>query len=256
MAGIAFVLFIAVDLAAASEQPLLVNAPPAEEQDKPDERVTSVFALLGLDVTSVGSVYEFGEITAAPSGNIDQSGVRLRGMEGYGIYKVAPGGGQADIRGTTADGSLLAGYGFVRDNYSVDLYAGLDVENDRLSAPDPQDRVQGTQVGVKGVGELWWTPTPQTLVFGLAEYSTAFQTYYAKAKLGYDALSGKQEGKEIFIGPEFIALGDERYSQQRIGIHVTAIHIRSVNLELSGGYLHDSNLGGGAYSIIEINTQF
>ena len=108
----------------------------------------------------------------------------------------------------------------------------------------------------KGVAELWWNPTPRTLIFGLGEYSTAFQTYFTQAKFGYDILSGKSPNNEIFIGPEFIALGDVRFAQQRVGIHITAIHIRSVNIELSGGYVHDDTLGSGAYSIVEINTKF
>jgi hypothetical protein len=238
--------------------PLLVKAPSAAQTEASSEPVSSVYALTALDVTTIGDVFQYSEVTVAPlGGNIEESGIRLRAFEGYGIYKVPLDGGQSGyVRGSVTDGSLLLGYDFARDNYSLGLFAGLDVQNNWLAASDPQDAAQGTQLGAKGVAELWWTPTPQTLVFGLAEYSTAFQTYFTQAKLGYDVLSGKAPGKEIFIGPEFIALGDERFAQQRVGIHVTAIHMRSLNIEISGGYVHDDTLGSGAYSIVELNTKF
>jgi len=237
--------------------PILVKAPAAGQKDATGEPVSSVYALTALDVTTIGDVFQYTEVTVAPNGNIEESGIRLRAFEGYGIYKVPAAAPQSGyIRGSVTDVSLLLGYNFSRDDYSLDLFAGPDIQNNWLAQFDPQDATQGTQVGVKGVAELWWTPTPQTLVFGLAEYSTAFETYFTQVKLGYDILSGKAPGKEIFIGPEFIALGDERFAQQRVGIHVTAIHIRSWNLEISGGYVYDNTLGSGAYSILELNTKF
>ena len=175
---------------------------------------------------------------------------------GSGVYKYFSDAGQTTttttIRGTIATADLLAGYGFEGDNYSINVFVGPSIEKDRLSMPDALNSVQGTQIGAKGRVDWYVNPTPQTLWDGEAEYSTAFQTYFVKAKAGYDPLMG---GK-MFIGPEIIFLGNERYDQWRLGAHVTTYGIGKVNIELSGGYVHDNDLGTGGYGLVEFNVKF
>jgi hypothetical protein len=121
-----------------------------------------------------------------------------------------------------------------------------------LSDIDPDNSVQGTAIGAMVRGDAWVNPTANTLTYGEAEYSTAFRTYYTKAKLGIDVTNGKQ----IFLGPEVVALGDERSRQWRVGAHLTQIKFGNVQIDVSAGYSNDNILGAGAYTNTELSTKF
>ena len=191
----------------------------------------------------VGGLFAF-------SKDLDTSGPRLWIAGGAGWYRYPA--EQTNIQGVYSTGDLLGGYAFEGDNYEINLLAGGSAENDMLSQPDPQNRVQGTAVGVKGRADIWVNPTPQTLFYGEGEYSTAFQTWYTAAKYGFDITNGKQ----IFFGPEVVYFGNERYNQWRVGAHLTQIKFGDVSLDISAGYMDDSSVGTGAYGHVELSTDF
>lgn len=183
-------------------------------------------------------------------GDIDTSGPRLWVEGGAGAYKFNVTGGSE--RAICSTGTILGGYGFEGNNYEINLLAGLSAENDMLSTLDQRDPVQGTQGGAKVRADAWINPTPQTLFYGEAEYATAFQTYWTAAKWGFDITKDKQ----IFVGPEVVALGDARFDQWRVGAHITQLKFRQVSVDVSAGYAHDSVVGSGAYSHVELSTVF
>ena len=156
------------------------------------------------------------------------------------------------VKGRFVAGDVLLGYGVVRENWNAKLYAGLNVQNQSLSPADPENPVQGTRAGLKLQGDIWVNPTQQTMLFALASYSTAFRTYYATLKTGYDVF-----GVQTFIGPELIAQGNARYDQWRAGAHITGITLsKNVELGFSGGYLHSSDVGPGVYGKIDLSFEF
>ena len=63
-------------------------------------------------------------------------------------------------------------------------------------------------------------------------------------------------GRGIFFGPEVAILGDERFTQWRVGAHVTQMKFGKVELDVSAGYAHDSIVGEGAYGTFELSTNF
>ena len=158
----------------------------------------------------------------------------------------------AQIKGTYETGDLLGGWGLEGNNYSVNLLGGVNFENHNLSQFDPDNSVRGTQVGAKIRADAWINPTAQTLISEEGEYSTAFNTYYVSAKGGYDFF-GKSG---VFIGPEVAALGNDRFDQARVGAHVTQIKFGKVQLDISGGFMHDTSVGNGGYSKVELSTKF
>lgn len=208
-----------------------------------------VVTFAGFDV-SKSSYGGLAGAIIAPVNDLDTSGLRFFVLGEAGTYKypVDPG----SIRGTYTSGDLLVGYAFEGDNYSINLLAGGNAANHMLSAIDVENSVQGTAFGGKVRADAWVNPTPKTLVYGEADYSTAFRTYYAKAKLGYDVTNDKQ----IFIGPEVAALGNERFDQWRLGAHVTQLKIGKIQADISGGYAHDSIVGNSAYGSIEFSKNF
>jgi opacity protein-like surface antigen len=222
------------------------NGNESENEDKGTNRV---LAFTGFD----GAKYAYSALAGAliaPYRDLDTTGLRFFILSDAGVYKY-PAEGEL-IRGTYETADLLAGYAFEGDNYSINLLAGGNASNHMLSEVDPENRVQGTAFGVKARADAWVNPTKQTLTYAEAEYSTAFQTYYAKLKLGYDIT----KDKEIFFGPEVAALGDERFNQWRVGAHITQVKLGKVEVDVSGGYAHDSSVGASAYGNVELSTHF
>lgn len=246
------VLVIAAPASAAEKAaPMLLKGSVNEADDQTakglDERF-SVFS--GVDITSQGrhNVY-FGGVMA-PVGDLDTSGLRVTFLGETGIYKTHT--GDTITRGGYNSASLLAGYGIELEKVSVAIYVGPNAETHRLSDPDPQNPLQGTAVGLKTLGELSVNPIDHTWLFGEASYSTAFRTYYAKAKFGYDV----SDGEEIFVGPEVIVLGNFQHDELRVGAHVTAIKFGKAAVGFAGGYLRDSEWGRGAYGTIQLDFKF
>jgi outer membrane immunogenic protein len=187
----------------------------------------------------------------APYSGLDNSGLRVLIYGDGGTYKYFGDPGET-FRGNFVGGTVLVGYGFEGDNYSINLLAGANAEHHTVSPRDPLNSVQGTEAGLKLRTDIWVQPAPQTMAAAEAEYSTAFQTYSAKLKLGYDVTAGKQ----VFIGPEISVAGNERYDHWRVGAHVTQVKLGRAQLDVSAGYAHDSNVGSGAYGTVELSTKF
>ena len=231
--------------ATAADAPVY-KAPMAEKA----EPIQYIDAFAGFDATSQRSYFGFAGATFAPWGGLETSGLRIGLFGGAGSYRYDS--DSTAIKGTFVTGDFLVGYGYTVDNFDAKLLVGVNVQDHVLSAPDPENPVQGTKVGAKVQGDFWLNPTEQTLVYGLASYSTAFRTYYATAKLGYD-ISG---GHELFIGPQFTALGNDRFDQWRIGAHITSFKLGPIDVGFGGGYLHDSGDGPGAYGSVDLGFRF
>ncbi len=219
-------------------------APKSED----DEAAGKVLAFSAFDVSKNSYSGSIGTLIA-PFRDLDTSGLRFWMFGDAGVYRYPAAGGT--IRGTYESGDVLAGYGFEGDFYSINLLAGFNAVNHTLSDVDVENRVQGTAFGAKVRADAWINPTPKTLTYGEAEYSTAFRTYYTRAKFGYDFTA-----KEIFFGPEVAALGDERFNQWRVGAHLTQVKFGKVQVDVSAGYANDSIVGSGAYGTVELSTHF
>jgi hypothetical protein len=51
----------------------------------------------------------------------------------------------------------------------------------------------------------------------------------------------------IWIGPEFIASGDDRYTEMRVGAHITSLRYSKYEISLGGGWATDNDGRSGIY---------
>jgi outer membrane immunogenic protein len=221
-------------------------ASPTTASDENQNRVT-VFSAIDI------SKYSFSGLAGAliaPYKDLDTSGLRFWMVGDAGFYKYPAEG--SFIKGHYEAADVLAGYSWEGDNYSIGLLGGFNAVNHTLSEIDTTNKVQGTRFGAKVRGDATINPTPRILTAGEAEYSTAFKTYSSKAKFGYDFTDNKQ----IFVGPEVGALGDERYNQWRAGAHISRLKLSWLQIDISAGYAHDSVVGNGAYTTLELSMGF
>jgi outer membrane immunogenic protein len=233
-----------VGTVAPAPLPILTKARSADETES-----NNIMAFTGLDVSKFSVSGWIGTLIA-PSKDLDTSGVRvwLVGESGGYLYH----DGAAAFHGIYESGEVLAGYGFEGDNYSINLLAGPNAINHMVSPYDPTNHVQGTEGGIKFRADAYLTPATGFMSYSEGEYSTAFQTYWAREKIGFDVT----HGQEIYVGPEVAVLGDERFNQWRVGAHISNMKIGKIQVDLSAGYADDSIVGTSAYGHIELSRNF
>lgn len=231
----------------AAVPPIVAKAQySSAEENEPESHI------LGFSGFDVGKWSVDGWVGAliAPWKDLDTSGPRVWVSGGAGAYKYAAQG--TLFKGLYTSGEVLAGYGFEGDNYSINVLAGPNAINQMVTPFDPENRVQGTEGGFKVRADAYTNPTPQTMTYGEAEYSTAFGTYYASQRIGYDITDGKQ----IYVGPIANVFGDQRYDQWQVGAHISNITLGILHFDFSAGYADDSVVKTGAFGKVEMSSNF
>jgi hypothetical protein len=212
-----------------------------------DERV---FVYGGTYFNSFNSNFTYVGSNIAPWG-LDRSGMRFGMFGGGGSYEYLP------TTGTKSSGKFistdaLVGWSLATGIAHTNFMVGANYQDQKLDRPDPTNPVQGAKLGFKGQVDTYVNPTPSTMIFALGAYSTAFRTYYTEAKLGVALL----HDVDVFIGPQFTALGNLRFDEWRIGGHLTGMRLGLIEISLAGGYLRDSNLGSGVYGTVNASIRF
>ena len=220
----------------------------AQQQSVDDSWAVAVDG--STSVTSNSSAFGSLTVTAAPGGPPTQSGVRVR-VEGLAGTYSYPGRAVATrVNGYQQEGALLTGYEWIWRDAALAGYIGFNVRSNQLSVPDPGNPVVGTGVGLKVAASLYANPTDRTMVSAYGSYSTKFNAYYSRFRVGYMVADG------VYIGPEALFLGDDFFRQYRVGAHLTGLTFGPVQVSLAAGYVSDRVQGSGYYSSVEARANF
>jgi outer membrane immunogenic protein len=209
----------------------------------------TVLAFSTVDVAK-RSLYGWAGAIFAP-GTFDNSGLRVYLLGGAGRYSYPADVADGKIVGRNPFGEALAGYGIEGENYTINLLAGFSATNHTLSQPDPENSVQGTAGGFTVRGSAYSNPTTRTMVYGEAEYTTAFKTFITEGKAGYDVF-----GVGSYFGPYAYYFKDERSDQWRVGGHLSEISVGTLKVDIDAGYLRDSIVGSGAFGRLTVSKYF
>ena len=213
-----------------------------------DEWIVSIDA--STDITTQNSVFGDVVVTGAPIGTLAQSGPRLRvdGLGGrYSYYSTAE---NQTVHGSQESGTALVGYEWVSPAMVFAAYVGANIRNNTLSIADPENSVKGTSVGAKGQFEFYAKPSLRTMVAVNASYATNKSAYFARLRGGYII------GPDLYVGPEFVALGDAFFNQERIGAHLTGLRAGPLSFAFAAGYLYDRIRGSGGYATVDARIGF
>jgi Cellulose biosynthesis protein BcsS len=176
----------------------------------------------------VGAGYAFGKRLYAP-------GLRLRAVGSYGVYQydgtLFTNGNYVptSFDGEDAFAAALIGYQFQPGRLIVKLFAGIEGEDQHIVPYDPNNSVQGSEVGLRLQAETWFDISLRTFLSADAAYGTAFQEYCSLARLGFRVTP------RFSLGLEGGALGNEEYEAGRGGGFVR-IDFRRLEATLSGGF--------------------
>jgi len=173
----------------------------------------------------------------APEG-LHAPGLRLRAVGAYGRYHydgaLFDGGAFAatTFNGQMGFAAALVGYQFRPGAATVKLFAGVEAIDQNIQPRDPNNSVQGSEIGLRLVAETWYDVASRWFVSADAIYGTAFQQYWSRARVGF------RVRPKLSVGLEGGAVGNEEYDAGRGGGFVR-LDVRKLEVTLSGGFTGD-----------------
>jgi hypothetical protein len=176
-------------------------------------------------------------VTASPFSGIEEDGLRLRAMLGYGAYTYAP--GTLKFHGNVGFGDLLLGYHQQLGPVTLKLFGGLSVAG--RQSDDPFSSIDGTGWGGKAVAEVWWDINDRawtSLDLSWASLHDSYDRIYSsRLRLGWRVLPALSAGLEAG------AAGNDDCDIGRLGAFVR-YEWAGGEVSLSGG-LSNENVGAG-----------
>lgn len=187
----------------------------------------------------VGGGYAFGK-------GFHQESLRLRAVGSLGRYhydgSLESGGVWVPTRfdGDASFLAALAGYEFHFGRVISKIFAGVEAVDQRISPHDPNNSVQGSEMGFRVVAENWLDLSPTWHLSADAAYGTAFQEYWSLARIGY------RLKPKVSVGLEGGALGNQEYDAGRAGAYAR-FYLLDTELTVASGftgnYLEDDPSG-------------
>jgi hypothetical protein len=201
----------AATLCAAAMALCCVGVPAGWAADGGDFRV---ILFSGADIWFNGA-FAHGGLLWSPGG-LDRDGFTFKALLSGGFYRYDAGDlGGARVNGTEITGQFLPGWRIKRGTLELKAFVGAELRRNRLSPDDPGNPLRGNKVGVRFSAELWYEPTPTTMLAADASVSTIVTDFTARAAFGWRTLD------RFYLGPETQVYGDDGYRQLRFGLHLT-----------------------------------
>jgi hypothetical protein len=190
--------------------------------------------------------------TIAPFSNLNESGLRLRvgGSIGSFSYAALTPPPARQIDGRLQSANLMLGYEHVSRSMKIAAFGGLDVRHTQITPNDLNNASVGTKAGFRAGLDIYMQPTDYSMASATFTFSTINAAYYGRLKAGLAISPG------VYVGPEFLVIGDDSSNQWRVGAHVTGFKLGAMQFGLSGGYMSQKDLGNGFYGILDTRITF
>jgi hypothetical protein len=225
-------------------------ATPAQADPDPGWRET----WSGVDAsTHVWLLYS--GMTVAPYSGIFGDGLRLRVAAGYGGYSYV-GERQSQLQSFKADTAFaeaLVGYLKRLGPLTAKAFVGVATIQHDIRPLDPENPVQGVEIGPKVVTELWLNMGSAAWSSVDLSWTSAHQTAAARLRTGYRVFGDVSLGLEGGINAN--ALGEDA----RAGLFVRHAWWGgevSMSAGFSGRYLEDAEALADPYATANWLTQF
>jgi hypothetical protein len=180
-------------------------------------------------------------------GGLASEGFTLKLLLASGTYNYHA--GLTKVTGLQHLAAVMPGWRIKQDSLEIVVAAGPEVQQHDLGHDDIGNRLRGTHFGVRFGGDLWFQPTNELMVASAVSIASITWQYWTRAQFGV-RIPGL-----AWIGPEYHALGDGSYLQQRWGIHLTGFRTSELEWSVGAGYLYDSDDRVGPYGRIGINIR-
>jgi len=214
--------------------------------DGPNNPSFLLFA--GTDLWRDGA-FVHGGLLWSPAG-LDADGFTLKLLLSGGGYTYPSGGLRTDVDGTMLSAAALPGWRMTRDGITIGLYAGPVVQDYRLTPYDPGSRLHGPYGGAQFAADVWYQPSPVTMLALDGSVASIGPTGSLRAAIGW------RFSEPFFVGPETQALWCADYQQVRLGVHVTGFRIDALEWSAAGGWAVESDGRAGPYLRLGVNARY
>ena len=202
----------------------------------------------GTDLWRQGA-FAHGGLLWSPGG-IDREGFTLKAALAGGSYRYISGAlNNAQVTGRELGAQILPGWRFKRDKLEVKVFAGVEIRDHHLSPDDPGSSLRGHYLGLRNAIDVWYEPTPNSMIAGDASISTIGSSFSARGALGWRVPG------QYYLGPEIAAFGADVYKQYRLGLHATGIKTGDFEWSAAAGWASASDHNKGGYARIGILTR-
>ena len=208
----------------------------------------------GADVTNHSwFLYKGGVVS--PFGDINETGVLVRGLIGYGEYEYgtrfpgAVGGIPTNVDGEVTSFEIMGGYQFAGPNTVVKVFAGYHGQDHDLSPNDVRNPVRGGEDGAKFQGEIYQNLSDSLWASAVGYYSTSFDSYWTRGRLGLNI------APNITVGPEAGIFGNDRHDQWRVGAF-GRMAMGNSSIAVNAGFADDRNESDSAYGAVTYAVRF
>jgi hypothetical protein len=210
-----------------------------------DDRKTILF-FSGADFWRHGS-FSHGGLLWSPGG-LDREGFTLKLLLGSGRYHYTSGAlADAAVLGEQIIAFALPGWRFQKDRLTVSVFAGVDIQQHRLTPDDPSNSLRGTKTGIRGGFDLWFEPNALTMLGADASLSSVGPSYSARLAAGW------RFADSFYAGPEIGGFADgESYQQFRVGLHITGLKTHDLEWSAALGWAFDSDERDSPYGRLGI----
>ena len=193
----------------------------------------------------------YGGLLYSPGGSSNAGFVFKTFLSG-GSYQYWSGGLNSEVVGREAIAEFLPGWRFKRDHFELQVFAGLDLEEHHLAPDDPSSNLRGGDVGLRAAVDLWYEPTPQTMLAANGSISTIITSYSARLAFGWRTLG------MFYLGPEIETFACQGYEQFRAGIHLTALKtawLGGTEWSAAAGWARDDDQRESLYVRLNVLTR-
>ena len=209
------------------------------------EHAYKVVTINGVDF-SQGAWAAYSYNLFALNGDFNREGLRFRSLGVLVDYSykdnLAP---QTKYSARDRSLDIMLGYQKIFSHFTASAYLGYEVRDADIWPNDFTNKVRGTTSGVKLAFELESKDDAKVYFAVDGSYSTAFDSIYGEARIGYNA------GRFI-IGPEAAYFSDEGDATKRLGAFLKVPFMlaptRAAEVTAHGGYqfVDDNRTGTGA----------
>ena len=200
-----------------------------------DDAQTMLFS--GRDIWRNGA-FAYGGFMHAPGG-FDQDGLFLKVLVSGGLYRYdAANLGGARVTGAEWVAQVLPGWRIKRGDAEFKFFMGPDIQFHRLRPDDPDNKLRGRSFGLRLASELWYEPTPNTMIAADVSLSSIATSNTARIAYGWRILDDMLGG--VYVGPELQYFGSDGYRHLRLGAHVTTMKSADVEWSAAAGWARDS----------------
>ncbi|MBI1205508.1 MAG: cellulose biosynthesis protein BcsS [Rhodopseudomonas sp.] len=242
----------AASLIAAAFTVCQLCLPVASSQADDDEPHTIFFN--GRDIWRNGA-FAYTGLLFAPGG-FEDDGFMLKLLTSGGVYRYYAGSlGGERVVGAEWLLQAMPGFRIKRGQAEIKFFFGPEWQVHRLWPDDPGNNLRGRTLGLRMSGELWYEPSPLTLITGDASLSSIAASPSARLAFGMRVADDILNGDGFYIGPETQYFGSDGYAQWRIGGHITSLKTDATEWSAGFGWAQDTDGRSSPYLRLNVSTK-